>query len=210
MKLTDLVAVVDGDQVTAGTLKVLFPKVSFPANGPDQTWIASNSVYPVTQKPFTNDQKSTAVDPYYENGAVYNNTVQDKTAEELAADAAAELAAVKSGRVSEAVLLFANKVAAGFIYQGSTYQIDDMTQSNMVATQSRFNKGTPNSHGGYWRNKDNVKVTLTDVEVQALFDTAFEYKAALIRNMHDLKDAIAAATTVAEVTAIDLDTNWPE
>lgn len=211
MNLLTIVAHYDenSEVITTGTLRQLFPNVSFPRTGPNQQWLTDNSVYEITSKSYTELQKSTEVELYYEDGAVYNNVITDKTQTDFDDDVVAILAADKSSKIQMIVYEYLSRIADGFVYAGYTYQIDDIAQANMVATQARFNNGVENSHGGYWRDKDNVKRLMNDHEVQELFDAAFEYKSGLIRQLHDFKDLVSSATTSEEVALIDETTGWP-
>jgi len=203
------VAVYKDGILTIGTLKSLFPNVSFPTTGPNADWIVDNNVYRIKTKAFTNTQKSIMVEPYFEAGSVYTNMVIDKTKKEIADELVAILNENKEYKKTAVMLKYSQLVTIGFIYEGNTYQIDDQAQGNMVATQARFNKGKANSHGGYWRDKDNVKHTMDDAAVQLLFDAAFQYKSDLIRHMHDLKDVIDATRDESELAAVDINAGWP-
>ena len=57
---------------TMGEHKELFPNVGFPGGVPTESWMAENSVMPVTEfRPYNGlTEKSTPVDPYIESGVV--------------------------------------------------------------------------------------------------------------------------------------------
>lgn len=213
MSLKTIIAKYDGETVVTGTLQSLFPRVSFPSTGPDQDWRTAHGIYDIQTKPHTSNQISTSVTPYYESGAVYNNVVTDKTEEQIYNDTMSEfasaLALAKSAKMNSILSVYYTKEEDGFRYNGVVYQINNAAQNNMVATQARFNRGIVNSHGGYWRGKDNVKYYMTDEEVQVLFDLSFQYKSSLIRNLHDLKDDLLGSETLEEVNAIDEYAGWP-
>jgi hypothetical protein len=84
------IAIIDNGQVIKlGYYKSLFPNVSFPTTGPDAEFLQANSALEVTVwKPTTATQKLVASEPYVEGNFVYTVRVEDKTAEELAAETA--------------------------------------------------------------------------------------------------------------------------
>lgn len=101
-------------------------------------------------------------------------------------------------------------IAAGFAYtvpgdSAHTYQIRDQDQGNMLAVQSRFQKGGTGHHGGYWRSAANANVVMTDAQVQTFFDAAYDYKMAIIRRVQALIDAIAAAASHTALDLIDIE-----
>ncbi|MAT23096.1 MAG: hypothetical protein CML86_06305 [Rhodobiaceae bacterium] len=61
-----------------GEHRALFPNTSFPASGPPADWMTQNSVLPVTVfRPYNGlTEKSTSVDPYIEDGAVYLHKIE--------------------------------------------------------------------------------------------------------------------------------------
>ena len=63
---------------TMGEHKELFPNVGFPGGVPTESWMAENSVMPVTQfRPYNGlTEKSTPVDPYIESGVVYLHKIE--------------------------------------------------------------------------------------------------------------------------------------
>ena len=58
---------------TMGEHKELFPNVGFPGGVPTESWMAENSVMPVTQfRPYNGlTEKSTPVDPYIELSLIH-------------------------------------------------------------------------------------------------------------------------------------------
>ncbi len=74
-------------QVTAvGTLREMFPNVSFPRTGPTQHFLNENQCMIVKyDKPYAKySERLEMVAPYYENGAVYGVRVIPMTAQEIA------------------------------------------------------------------------------------------------------------------------------
>ena len=68
----------DNTVITMGEHQKLFPNVSFPSSGPTSDWMTENSVMPVTVfRPYNGlTEKSTSVDPYIEDGAVYLHKIE--------------------------------------------------------------------------------------------------------------------------------------
>lgn len=119
----------------------------------------------------------------------------------------------KIERKAEVMALLAQKIAAGFDYtvgDGSerNYQIDAISQANMVAVMADFNAGTTNAHGGFWRTSDNINEAMTDAECEAFLKAAKAYKMGLIRQSFVHKAAIEAKTTAAQVNAYDITAGW--
>ena len=96
------IARLDGSTVgEIGDHKALFPNVSFPASGPDATWLSDNSCAEVVKfLAFdSGTQRSDPADPYLDDGKVYTRRVVDLSADEQAAiTTAANDAAAKRNR----------------------------------------------------------------------------------------------------------------
>jgi hypothetical protein len=81
--------------------KAMFPNVSFPASGPDATWLSDNSCAEVVRFLAFDSatQRSDPADPYLDNGKVYTRRVVDLSSDEQAAVVtAANDAAAKRNR----------------------------------------------------------------------------------------------------------------
>ena len=81
--------------------KTLFPNVSFPASGPDATWLAANSCAEVVKFLAFDSatQRSDPADPYLDDGKVYIRRVVNLSSDEQAAVVtAANDAAAKRNR----------------------------------------------------------------------------------------------------------------
>jgi hypothetical protein len=80
--------------------KDLFPNVSFPASGPSDSFLASHGAVKVSLFREHNraTQKLVPCDPVIENGFAYVVKVENKTAEEIAADVASKSAQVRAAR----------------------------------------------------------------------------------------------------------------
>ena len=80
-----LAIISNGNVTTVGDYRSLFPQTSFPASGPDASFLAENSAQVVTlSRPHNSEtHKLVSVAPYLENGAVYTARVEPLTAAEL-------------------------------------------------------------------------------------------------------------------------------
>lgn len=83
-----------------GDYRELFYNVSFPDSGPDDEFLAEQGAVRVNLfKPHNSDtQKLVPCDPYIEDGWAYTVEVQDKTAEEVAADTASKAMQARAKR----------------------------------------------------------------------------------------------------------------
>ncbi len=106
-------------------------------------------------------------------------------------------------------------IAAGFAYQGKSYQIDPASQANMAAVGAMAlgSVGNPTSApwpaGFVWIAADNSQVTMTAQQAYAFTYAAGLYVSAAILNLRALKNQILAAASVAAVEAVDLTQGWP-
>lgn len=79
------IAKIEGEKITVGYYRDLFPNTSFSANGPNADWFIENNCLVVTVfKPHDMDtQKLVSCTPYIEDNQVFTVKVQDKTPEEI-------------------------------------------------------------------------------------------------------------------------------
>jgi hypothetical protein len=80
--------------------KKIFPNVSFPASGPSDAFLAANGAYKVSlfRDHDRATQKLVPCEPVVENGFAYVVKVENKTAEEIAADVASKSAQMRANR----------------------------------------------------------------------------------------------------------------
>ena len=80
------IAKIEGETITVGYYRDLFPDTSFSTNGPNADWFVENNCLGVTVfKPHDRaTQKLVSCDPYIEDNQVFTVKVEDKTAEEMA------------------------------------------------------------------------------------------------------------------------------
>jgi hypothetical protein len=80
--------------------KTIFSNVSFPASGPSDAFLAANNAYKVSlfRDHDRATQKLVSCEPVIENGFAYVVAVENKTAEEIAADVASKSAQMRANR----------------------------------------------------------------------------------------------------------------
>jgi hypothetical protein len=125
------------------------------------------------------------------------NATNIKSADAVIAE---QLAQAKSDKIK---LINAERdlnIAAGVTYDGNEYQTDeasiaDLAQATQMATIN-------NTSSVQWLTKDNTVVTLTLVKLKALANVVFTLKTTEIYAARVRKDAVNAATAVAQVEGI--------
>lgn len=94
-----LIAIIKDALITVGDYRSLFPNTSFRESGPSAEWMVENNCLPVTTwKAHDKTQKLVAVEPYIEDGQVFTVRVENKSAEELAAEQDAKAAQIRVER----------------------------------------------------------------------------------------------------------------
>lgn len=86
-----LIAKIEGQTITVGNYRELFPNTSFCTDGPNDDFFVENSCMKVmTFKPHDRaTQRLVLCEPYIEDNMVFNVQVADKTPEEIALEAQA-------------------------------------------------------------------------------------------------------------------------
>jgi hypothetical protein len=82
------IAIIENSQILShGEHTEVFPNVSFPPEGLDLMWAQERNAYQIqSDKSHLPTQKLTSVEPYIENGVVYDVIVENKTPVELDAE----------------------------------------------------------------------------------------------------------------------------
>jgi hypothetical protein len=121
------------------------------------------------------------------------------------------LAEAQSTKRSEVNTLRDAKEVGGFMYQGKLFQSDErsaqrivnaaMTASSMIMASQPFSVT--------WLSDDDTEFVLDGAGMLALQGAFTQFAGSLHTYGRSLKDQINAATTVAEVAAIDITTGWP-
>ena len=122
------------------------------------------------------------------------NATNIKSADALLAE---QLAQAKAAKIK---LINAERdmnISAGVTYDGNEYQTDeasiaDLAQATQMATIN-------NASSVDWLTKSNTVVTLTLVKLKALANVVFTLKTTEIYAARVRKDAVNAATTLAQV-----------
>jgi len=125
------------------------------------------------------------------------NATNIKSADSLLAE---QLAQAKSAKIAQINAERDLNIAAGVMYDGKQYQTDeesiaDLSQATQMATIN-------NASSVQWLTEDNTIVTLTLVKLKALANAVFTLKTTEIYAARVRKDAVNAATTIAQVKGI--------
>lgn len=139
---------------------------------------------------------------------------REATANELAAIALGE---AKMGKANAIAAAYMAAVLQGVPHAGTALQIRDEDRPNIVAVFARAManllevEGVDWPEGGHpFRMLDNSTVLFTQGDFIALAVKAADRFTALRMNAGALKDALAAANTLAAVQAIDHTSGWAE
>jgi hypothetical protein len=133
---------------------------------------------------------------------------------------AAELAWHKSNQQQNGLLdqlsaLYAAKMAAGCVYNGKSYQIDPASLTNIAGMAARAGlavAGVPGvtwTDGFAWIALDNTQTAMAATDMLAFSQSVATYVSGLVISNRTIKDAIAAATNMANLQAIDINSGWP-
>jgi Domain of unknown function (DUF4376) len=104
--------------------------------------------------------------------------------------------------------------AAGFAWNGTTYQIDDQSRQNIAAWGSialgvmANVPGLTWPQGFVWVAADNSRVPFGAADFLTFAMAAANHATALVLNGRGLKDAVAAATTAQALAAVDPSKGW--
>ena len=96
-----LIALISGSTVTnVGDYREIFPNTSFPPNGVSDEFLLANSAKKVNlfKAHDSNTHKLVSCEPYIDGEWVYLVTVENKTAEEIAADTQSKASQVRANR----------------------------------------------------------------------------------------------------------------
>lgn len=148
--------------------------------------------------------------------------IAQRDGQEYLANDAPEIVAIELGLAKEAkriaaMSVLADRVAAGMAYAGTTFDIDDMSRSNIAAIASiaAFTvQGAPGfawpENGKEWVTHDNQRhffATPTDFVAFSL--AAGAYYEQLFFACRIAKDAIAAAPDQAALDTVDVSDGYP-
>jgi len=84
------IAIIENSQILShGEHTEVFPNVSFPPEGLDLMWAQERNAYQIqSEKAHSQAEKLTSIEPYIENGVVFDVIVEAKTQDELDAEIA--------------------------------------------------------------------------------------------------------------------------
>lgn len=117
---------------------------------------------------------------------------------DLAALRTPTLPEAKENKLSQLTQAYATAIQQPVAYMDTTFQAD--TDSQQVLTASLAGRAVPADFA--WLDINNVKVPMTFVQLQGLAGTMLAQGNAAFWKLQGLKDAVRAATTVAEVEAV--------
>jgi len=156
---------------------------------------------------------------YRSNGVVIGAAAvcQYDGQEELAEDHADLLAYLLKGRkrdrLGEVAAELNKRNAAGFVYQGKPYQLDDASQARITALVVKADRAAAGLPGATWSGKfiaaDNTEVTFTASEFAAFAEAASDIVIARRLYAREIKNTILAAADVAALDAINVSAGWP-
>lgn len=99
--------------------------------------------------------------------------------------------------------------SGGFEYQGNIYQVGLEAQKDMLAVQTQFILGATSPHGGDWRTLDNKNIAMTDDELKAFFQAAFNYVNAVKKSEWKHREKIDKIDSIDKAKAYDISQYWP-
>jgi len=142
--------------------------------------------------------------------AVQQYAGQEYISDGTPAMSALQLIDVKAAKVSAIESAYGAAVSAGFTYNATVYQIDDISQQRIAAWGSLANvSGMAWPSNFVWVAANNTRTPFaTAATFLAFAEAAATRVTAMILNARALKDAVAAAQTVADLTAIDSTKGW--
>lgn len=134
-----------------------------------------------------------------------------------------DLPRVKAAKQDAIIAAFEARIAAGLPYAGKVVQIREADRNVITAVFGRATAHLSQQvapipdvditwpEGGYpWRMLDDTYLPLSAIAFVDMAQRVADYYGALFYVSRALKDAIAAAQTAQAVTAIDVDSGWPE
>lgn len=195
-------AKVEGGAVVAvDTFAVLIkPASTFKGGFPADRAAAEFGVYPIERKTPTAKQKSTDVDPYFEGGAVYSNTVSSKTVAERR---------VEMKETARAKALARQAAGTTATIGGQTAPVSSVPEAADRLLGAIRHMTATSSSSMYVVMTSGAAVTMTLSDVNAAL-TAIDALYAACEAWQNAKfTAIDAATTQTALNAIDLDAGLP-
>lgn len=150
------------------------------------------------------------------DGIITTDDVSAQALLDAYAGSPAELAYWQAQWLANLAALFLSKLSADMIYDGAAYQIDANSVQNITAMGALAGQALSNTPGAApwnpnfgWITSANTIAPMTAAQMLGFAQAAAGHVSAIIFNNRTLKDAIAAATSAAQVQAVDLTQGWP-
>jgi hypothetical protein len=110
------------------------------------------------------------------------------------------LADAQTKRLAAMEAAYTIALAAPIAYLGTTFQADPESLALLAQTLTALGGATPSGLG--WYDVNNVKLAMTNAQLQGLGQTIFARGQPLFENKQAKKAAIRAALTVADINAV--------
>lgn len=143
--------------------------------------------------------------------------VRQRPDQEEVADDAAELQMLEAAAARRLAVdaAYMARVAAGVVHEGHAYQIDPESRGNIASRATRAGLFLGGIEGVTWpedgmpfRTKANVWLTFTPQAFLTLAQAVDDAFTAMRVRYAALKTDVAAATTVEQLAAIEVDAGW--
>lgn len=197
------VAIVANNQVSQeGLFSDLFPGQPLPVNS---QWLTDNSVYLPVAPPYDSNTQRVQTPPVYDSyeDKVFTGTVVNKSDAE-------RIAELKSKKLSFIRSKKSELQNGRLAYGGRIFQIDLASRVTISGAVNMLGIGITNPHGGAWTDVSNIDLAMDDNGLKTFAATVGAFYAAVHDHKQSLQSQIEAATTLAEVTAIDETAGWPD
>jgi len=125
------------------------------------------------------------------------------------------LADNQEAKTQAALAQYSARIAAGFTFSGTLFQIDPVSQGQIAAMGALAlgsiadSANSPWNGGFYWVATDNSHVPMDAATTYAFARAVALYVSACILHLRAIKDAIAGAADQAALDAIDVSAGYP-
>lgn len=118
---------------------------------------------------------------------------------------------LRAVKLTEVEARYGEHLAAGFGYGGKVLQADDGSQAkiNGAVTRALLAAQSGEAFSVDWTCADNSVLTLDGAGMCAMGAACGDFVTQAFYRRRALKDALLAAATVAEIEAIQIDSDWP-
>ena len=149
------------------------------------------------------------------NGAItgISTTRQHDGQEEISDNDPAVLLIRKREKLGDVAVELAARNAAGFTYNGKSYQLDEASQARITALAIKADRKVAGAAGATWSGTfiaaDNSETTFSETAFGAFADAAANVVIARRLYARSLKNNILAAADGAALDAINVSAGWP-